>query len=57
MYCSRVEIRLDDIQLAEGAGIGVFRFDELKEMRLSPFVERTIRAHERQLLSESLNGG
>ena len=35
-------IRLDDIELQEGAGVGVHSFDELGALKMSPFVRRAI---------------
>ncbi len=57
MYCSRVDVRPDEIRLNEGAAVGVFDVAELRDMKLSPFVERTIRVHESELLAESLRDG
>jgi len=38
-------IEESDINLREGAGVGVFSFDELADLPLSPFVRRVIETH------------
>lgn len=49
MYFTTGDIRVEDIQLTEGAGIGVFSVGELKSMKVSPFVNRTLNAQEHLL--------
>jgi 8-oxo-dGTP pyrophosphatase MutT (NUDIX family) len=45
MYFSHGEIRIDDIELTEGAGVRTFSYGELLNMRVSPFVMRAPTAH------------
>lgn len=51
IYVTDMAIGPEDIELTEGAGVGVFSIDELKFMRLSPFVRRVLVAHEETLRS------
>ena len=52
MYFSKGAIVPEQIQLTEGAGIGVFSIDELKKMNVSPFVKRIILDHPELFSSE-----
>lgn len=38
-------IGLEDIDLHEGAGVGIWSAEELREMKVSPFVRRAITQH------------
>lgn len=51
MYFMRGSIQQDDIDLQEGAGVGVFSLEELAAMKVSPFVRRVLAEHRQHLLS------
>lgn len=51
MYFTHSSITQADIDLKEGAGVGVFSLEELASMKLSPFVRRVIAEHGPRLIS------
>ena len=51
MYVTRGWITQDDIDLKEGAGVGVFSLEELALMNLSPFVRHVIDEHGQALMA------
>ena len=38
-------VRLEDIELREGAGVGVHRVEDLPRLKVTPFVRRAIQSH------------
>lgn len=38
-------VRLEDIDLHEGAGVGVHRIEDLPELKMTPFVRRAVHSH------------
>lgn len=45
LFVTRGGIDTDDIELNEGAGVGVFTFSEATNLKLTPFVRRAIEDH------------
>jgi ADP-ribose pyrophosphatase YjhB (NUDIX family) len=39
------DVRPEDIDLSEGAGVGVYRFEDLPELKMTPFVRQAIYSH------------
>lgn len=52
IYVADMDVGPGDIKLTEGAGVGVFSFDEIRSMRLSPFVRRVFASQEGALREE-----
>ena len=51
------EVRPEDIDLTEGAGIGVHRIEDLPSLKMTPFVRRAIHSHLlRVILTTELTG-
>jgi 8-oxo-dGTP pyrophosphatase MutT (NUDIX family) len=48
------EVRPEDIDLNEGAGVGVHRIDDLPDLKMTPFVRRAIYSHLLPLITERL---
>jgi 8-oxo-dGTP pyrophosphatase MutT (NUDIX family) len=48
------EVRPEDIDLNEGAGVGVHRIGDLPDLKMTPFVRRAIYAHLLPLIGERL---
>lgn len=47
-------VRPEDIDLHEGAGVGVHRIEDLLDLKMTPFVRRAIRSHLLPLIAERL---
>jgi len=50
-------VRLEDISLQEGAGVGVHRSDQLGALRIAPFVRQALEEHLLPLLGAVGGGG
>ena len=48
------EVRPEDIDLNEGAGVGVHRIDDLPDLKMTPFVRRAIYSHLLPLITQRL---
>jgi 8-oxo-dGTP pyrophosphatase MutT (NUDIX family) len=48
------EVRPEDIDLNEGAGVGVHRIEDLPDLKMTPFVRRAIYSHLLPLIAERL---
>ena len=48
------EVRPEDIDLSEGAGVGVHRIGDLPDLKMTPFVRRAIYSHLLPLMAERL---
>jgi 8-oxo-dGTP pyrophosphatase MutT (NUDIX family) len=49
-------VRPDDIDLHEGAGVGVHRIEDLPDLKMTPFVRRAIYSHLLLRITKRLNG-
>jgi 8-oxo-dGTP pyrophosphatase MutT (NUDIX family) len=49
-------VRPDDIDLHEGAGVGVHRIEDLPDLKMTPFVRRAIYSHLLPVVTERLSG-
>jgi len=48
------EVRPEDIDLHEGAGVGIHRIEDLPALKMTPFVRRAIYSHLLPLIAERL---
>ena len=46
------DFRVEDIDLREGAGVGVQRIADLRKLKVTPFVQRAIESHLLPVLAE-----
>jgi 8-oxo-dGTP diphosphatase len=57
LFYVRAEVRPEDIDLREGAGVAVHRIEDLPGLKMSPFVRRAMRSHLLPLLARSATTG